>query len=112
MSLNILGLAETRWTDVGKFVSDDTKLVYSGGTTHDGGVGVLLDKELSKCLLGYWAVSPRVLVIKIKAKPFNIVIIQVYAPTCDHTDDEVESFYKDMDSARSMCWCKKVAIEG
>ena len=47
-------------------------LIYSIGMTHEEGVGVMLDKQTSKCLMGYWAVSPRVLVVRIKAKPFNI----------------------------------------
>ena len=37
--------------------------------------------------------------MKLQAKPFNIVFIQVYAPTSDYTDDQVEEFYENIKKA-------------
>ena len=43
--------------------------------------------------------SDRVLILKITNKPFNLVIIQVYAPISTSSDEDIEQFYNDLDSA-------------
>ena len=45
------------------------------------------------------ALSDRVFILKIASKPFNIVIIQVYAPTSTSSDEDIEQLYNDLDSA-------------
>ena len=67
------------------------------------GVGIELGKEAERSLAGYYAISDRVLLIRLKGKPFDTCIIQVYAPTCDHSDEEVESFYNDVQKAMQHC---------
>ena len=52
---------------------------------------------------GFYAISDRVLVVRLKGKPFDTCIIQVYAPTCDHNDEEIESFYNDVQKAMKQC---------
>uniref|UniRef100_A0A0P4VZ55 Endonuclease/exonuclease/phosphatase domain-containing protein n=1 Tax=Scylla olivacea TaxID=85551 RepID=A0A0P4VZ55_SCYOL len=47
--------------------------------------------------------SERVILVKIDAKPTGLNIIQVYAPTGDHSDDEVDAFYEQVDSAWGLC---------
>ena len=75
LQINLLGLCEVRWTGAGKVVTNNTTLVYSGGGKHEYGVGVLVGKEFSSCLLAYWAISERVMLVKIKGRPFNIAVI-------------------------------------
>ena len=43
--------------------------------------------------------SDRVLVVRLKAKPRNITLIQVYGPTTAATDEEIERFYLDLSQA-------------
>ena len=43
--------------------------------------------------MGCSPVSSRLIVIRLRATPFNITIIQPYAPTSDYDDDAVEDFY-------------------
>jgi predicted transcriptional regulator len=69
-----------------------------------------LDAESSKCLQGFWAISDRVLLVKLQAKPFNIAIIQVYAPTSESSDNELEAFYCDLDKAKKECKSQEVVI--
>ena len=88
MKLDALGLCEVRWIGVGRIKEGDKEIIYSGGDTHERGVGVLLKKNIAKSVLGYWAISDRVLIVKIKGSPFNINIIQVYAPTSACTEEE------------------------
>ena len=110
MNISILGVAETRWTGSGKLVSDNMTIIYSGGEKHEGGVAFILGEKISRCMIGYWAVSPRVLLLKIRARPFDMAIIQVYAPTSDHSDEEVEEFYEELDKARKACKAQEVLI--
>ena len=87
LDVNTFGLCETRWTHSGMQI-DDYKIIYSGGDKHEKGVGIILDKERSKSLMGYWAISDRVLLVKLKGHPFNISIIQAYAPTSASTEED------------------------
>ena len=56
-------------------------------------------KEIVRSLIGYWAISERVKMIKLQGKPFNISIIQIYAPTQDQEDEEIELFYDETQTA-------------
>jgi len=69
--------------------------VYSGGKKHEKSVEVILNQHISSCFQGYWALSDRVLLLKLKGNPFNISIIQVYSPTMDAEEGEVDKFYKN-----------------
>ena len=72
MKVNILGVAEVRWKGNGKILTESgMTFIYSGGSEHARGVGLMLDKHTSKHLMGYWAVSDRVLMIKLKGNPFK-----------------------------------------
>jgi len=44
--------------------------------------------------------SDRIILLKLYAKPVNINVIQVYAPTTDSTEDEIETFYEEVGEER------------
>ena len=71
-------------------------MVYSGGEKHQYGVGILMKKEIANSMTGFWPVSERLIMVKLKGKPFDVNIIQVYAPTQDHTENEIEEFYENL----------------
>ena len=110
MRINILGMCEVRWTGAGLITSDEYTVIYSGGHTHERGVGILLDEQRSKCLIGYWTISDRIMLVKLKGKPFDISIIQVYAPTADKSEEEHEQFYNDLEMAKSQCKSQYIVI--
>ena len=110
LKINILGINEMRWLNNGDFMKDDFKMIYSGGDKHERGVGLLLDQYISKCVLGYWTVSDRVLLVKIQGNLFNITIIVVYAPTTGSTEEEIDAFYKTLEEAKSQCKPNEVNI--
>ena len=89
LDVNIFGLCETRWTNSGSMQIYDYNIIYSGGDKHEKGVGIILDKERSKSLMGYWPISDRVLLVKLKGHPFNISINQAYAPTSASTEEDI-----------------------
>ncbi|GFN94925.1 craniofacial development protein 2 [Plakobranchus ocellatus] len=83
---NILGLCEVRRKHFGEtLTSDGHKLYHSGREDkHEHGVGFIVHNR---------PISSRIMTIRLKAAPFSITIIQAYAPTSDHKDEEVEDFY-------------------
>ena len=99
LKLDILGLSETRWTDDGKISRDEHTMLYSGGEDHQSGVGVIMKNSIAKSLLGYWPISDRVMLVKLQGKPFNINLIQVYAPTKEYSEDINEAFYEQVETA-------------
>ena len=62
------------------------------------GVAFIVRKEISGCVISCTPISSRLISIRISAKPHNMSIIQVYAPTSDHEDEEVEEFYEQLDN--------------
>ena len=98
MRLDILGISETHWVEEGKIIKENHTLIYSGGKEHRKGVGILMKNYIARSMLGFWAISERVILLKLQAKPFNINIIQVYAPTSDCEDEEVEKLYQEINN--------------
>ena len=96
VNLDILGIAETHWTEEGKITQENHTLIYSGGENHRNGVGIVMKNSIAKLMMGFWAISDRVIMMNIKAKPFNINVMQVYAPTHDHGGEEIEKFYQEI----------------
>ncbi|GFS10114.1 craniofacial development protein 2-like [Elysia marginata] len=72
-------------------------MVFSRGNPHERGVGIMLNPNIAKSLKGFWPVSDRIIVTTLNSKPFDTNIVQVYAPTTDHDDTEVEAFYEELD---------------
>ena len=60
-------------------------------------------QSVSKSVLGYCALSDRILLVRIHGKPFNLSIIQVYAPTSASSEEEIEDFYIDLEDAYKKC---------
>lgn len=99
MKMDILGISEVKWPGVGEMRCEDGCFIYSGGDQAIRGVGVLMSQRVDKCLKIYWTVSDRVTVVKIRGMPFDISKLQVYAPTGDRNEDEVDEFCDTLDQA-------------
>src|ERR1700733_4912129 len=73
------------------------KILWSGGETrHEAGVGFLLSNRARDALLGYKPVSDRIIVARFGAQPFNMTVIQIYAPTAASTEEDIDKFYSDL----------------
>ena len=46
--------------------------------------------------MGCRPVFSRLITIRLRAVPFNITIIQTYAPTSDYNNNEIEEFYDQL----------------
>jgi len=57
---------------------------------------MLLSERAKKALMGYDPVSDRILRARFKGQPFNVSVIQVYAPSADSSEEDLESFYTQL----------------
>ncbi|XP_033113627.1 craniofacial development protein 2-like [Anneissia japonica] len=110
MNLNILGLAEVRWKGAGSIRIGKKTLIYSGGDKHERGTGILFDELTAKSLKSWCPISDRVVVAKLEAKPLNLGIIQVYAPTSESEVEEVEKFNEEIEKAKSYLWSQDIKM--
>ena len=96
---NILGLSETRWKNQGETTTNEGHMFYYSwkDDKHEHGVGFLIHKDTVNTVMGCRPVSSRIyFTIRIRAIPFNITIIQAYAPTSDYDDTDIEAFYEQL----------------
>ena len=91
-------LCEMRWKNFGEMSTDDGHKVYFSGEEgkHEYGVGFLVHRDVVGAVLGCQPVSSRLISISLRVDPFNITIIQVYAPTSGHDDSEVDHLYQKL----------------
>jgi len=61
---------------------------------HQGGVGLLLSKTASRSLVDWNPISSRLISASFIGQGHSITIIQAYAPTTSHSEEEVDEFYK------------------
>ena len=81
MNIDILGISELKWTGMGEFYSDDHYIYYCGQESlRRNGVALIVNKSL-KWSTWVQSKNSRMISVHFQGKPFNITIIQVYAPT-------------------------------
>ena len=95
VNIGILGINELKLTGMGEFNSDDHYISYCGQESlRRNKVAITVNKRVRNAVLGHNLQSDRM--ICFQDKPFNIMVIQVYAPTRNAEEAEVEWFYKDL----------------
>ena len=96
MNINILGINELKWTGKGDFNSDDHYIYYCGQESlRRNGVAIMINKRVRNAVLGC-DLKNDIISVRFQGKPFNITVIQVYAPTSNAEEAEVERFYEDL----------------
>ena len=97
VNVDILGIGELKWTGMGEFNSDDHYIYYCGQESlRRNGVAIMVNKGVQNALLGCDPKNDRMISVCFQGKPFNITVIQVYAPTSNAEEAEVEQFYEDL----------------
>ena len=71
---------------------------------------LLLSKAVSQSVMGYHAMSDRILLMKIHGQPFDQSIVQVYVPTSASTEVEIEDLYSDLEEAYDKCGRQYIVI--
>ena len=97
VNIDILGTGELRWTGMGEFNSDDHYIYYCGQESlRRNGVAIMVNKRVRNAVFGCNLKNDRMISVCFQSKPFNITVIQVYAPTSNAEEAEVEQFYEDL----------------
>ena len=95
--VDILGISKLKWTGMGDFNSDDHYIYYCGQESlRRNGVAIIVNKRVQNAVLGCNRKNDRLISVHLQGKPFNITVIQVYAPTRNAEEAEVERFYEDL----------------
>ena len=96
INIKILGINEQKWMGLDKFNSDDHYVYYHGQESHKrNGVALIINKRVQNAVFGCNLKNDKMISVHFQGKPFNITVIQVYAPTTDAEEAEVDQFYED-----------------
>ena len=91
VNIDILGISELKWIGMGEFNSDDHYIYYCGQESlRRNGVAITVNRRVRNAVLGCNLNNDRMISVHFQGKPFNITVIQVYAPTSNTEEGEVE----------------------
>ena len=83
---------------MGEFNSDDHYIYYCGQESHRrNGVAIMVNKRVRNAVLGCNLKNDRMISVRFQGKSFNIRVIQVYSPTSNTEEAEIEQFYEDLE---------------
>ena len=82
---------------VGDFNSDDLYIHYYGQESlRRNGIAFMVNKRIWNAVPGCNLKNDRMISVRFQGKPFNITVIQAYAPTSNAEEAEAEWFYEDL----------------
>jgi len=96
--LEILAIQEIRWGGTGLIKKQNYSLYHSGSSSKTGqaGTGFILLKKMQNYVIGFEQYNECLCKLRIKGKYNNIMLINVRAPTEDHTEETKEQFYDNL----------------
>ena len=90
VNVDILGISELKWTGMGEFNSNDHYIYYCGQKSlRRNGVAIMVNKRVQNAVLGCNLKKDRMISVRFQGKPFNIMVIQVYALISNAEEAEV-----------------------
>ena len=82
VNIDILEIRELKWMEMGESNSDDHYIYYCGQKSlRRNGVALTVNKRVQNAVLWCNLKNDRMISVHFQGKPFNITVIQVYAPT-------------------------------
>ena len=97
VNIDILGISELTWTGMGEFNSDDHYISYCRQESlRRNGVAIMVNKRVQNAVVGSNLKNDRMISVCFQGKPFNIIVIQVYALTSNAEEAEGERSYEDL----------------
>ena len=110
VNINILEISELKWMGMGEFNSDDHYIYYCRQEAfRRKGVAIIVSKRVWNAILQYNLQNDRMISVWFQGKPFSITVIQVYTPTTNAEETEVERFYEELEellelTPKKMSW--------
>ena len=93
MNFNILGISKLKWTGMGDFNTDDHYIYYCRQESlKRKGVAIMVNKRVQNGILGCNLKNDRMISVCFQGKPFNITVIQAYAPASNAEEAKIELF--------------------
>ena len=109
VNVEILGISELKWTGMGEFNSDDHYIYYCQQESfRRNGVATMVNKRVLNTVLECNLKNDRMISVHFQGKSFNITVMQVYAPTSNAKEAEVEWFYEDLQDLLELTFKKDV----
>ena len=97
MNISILGIGKLKWTRMGEFNTDDHYIYYCGQESlRRNGVALIINKRVQNAVFGCNLKNDRMISVHFQGKPFNIIVIQVYAPTTDAKEAGIHWLYDNL----------------
>ena len=97
VNIDISGISELKWTGIGEFNLDDNCIYYCGQESlRRNGVIIMVNKRVQYVAHGCNLKNDRRISVCFQGRPFNITVIQIYAPTSNAEEAEVEWFHEDL----------------
>ena len=91
VNVDILEISKLKWTRKGEFNSDDHYIYYcEQESLRRNGVAIMVNKRVRNAVLGCNLKNDRMISVHFQGKPFNIRVIQAYAPTSNTEEAEGE----------------------
>ena len=82
VNIDILGISELKWTGMGEFNSDNHYIYYCGQESlRRNRIALTVNRRVWNAVLGCNLNNDRMISVCLQGKPFNITVIQIYAPT-------------------------------
>ena len=97
VNIDILGISELKWMGMGKFNSDDHYIYYCGQESPiRNGVAIMVNKRVRNAVFWCNLKNDRMISVRFQGKPVSITVIQIYAPTTNAKEAEVEWLCEDL----------------
>ena len=110
VNIDILGIIKLKWTGIDTFNSDDHYIYYCGQESlRRNGIAIMVNKRVQNAVLGCSLKNDRMISVHFQGKPFNITVIEVYAPNSNAEEAEVEQFYEDLQDLLEIKPKKKIS---
>ena len=102
VNIDILGISELKWTGMGEFNYCEQESLRRNG------VALIVNKRVQNAVLQCNLKNKSMISVWFQGKPFNIIVIHVYAPTSNAEEVEAEWFYEDLQDLLALTPSKDV----
>jgi exonuclease III len=97
MGLDVLGISEMQWPEEGDFWSGDYRVIHYGSNDGNAGTGIILRRSSGMRVKSYYQLSDRILMVRLETKLKDPIVLQVYMPTSNYEDDEIEDMHDSIE---------------
>ena len=109
VNVDILGISELKWTGMGECNSNDHDIYHCGQESlRRNRMAIMVNKRVRNAVLGCNLKNDRMISVRLQGKPFNITVIQTYAPTSNAEEAKVEWFYEGLQDLLELTPQKKL----